>query len=329
MRRLLSVCLLMLVFSLGFVCAEVHLAIEPRLGMMVGTVGEYVLLHERGGGHRKYSQLDWEERFLPTVGVAASGTFGRLSVEASVDRTVSPSFPWFRSVASGTMRDSDWLVAGTKTHYSKSENDVSLNVQAGLVVSYEFAPTDFLRFVPFAEISYSYKSFEARNGYGWYGDKVPGGPVAWDDPRATFYPVGSLCGVDYTCHQLSLFTGLNVRFRCSERVSVQVGIAVLPYGYVYAEDIHYSNLKGTDGTYYVDIVHSFLSRCKGSLAVAFRVNRLVELGATVTGLVGGMDSGDTYIKAGTGGSYTKSASTRGGFSIREATVRLSAKVFVF
>ncbi|MDE6705317.1 MAG: hypothetical protein K2J81_05370 [Treponemataceae bacterium] len=313
---LLSLCLCRII-------ADDYVAIEPRIGVMGGTVGEYLFMQKSDGHWNKNSYLEWEEVLLPTIGVAATGVFGSISVSAYVDGVVSPRF---RGIRSGNMYDSDWKIEGIKTNYSISENVATSNVQTGVVLRYDFALLPFLRVAPFAEISYGYKSFEANNGYGWYGNTV-----AWDDPSAHYYPDGKsvLCGIDYHCHTLSVYAGLSFRFLCSARVSVQADAAFLPYAYVYAEDCHYTNVARTKGRYYVDIVHAFGTRCKASLSVAFRVSRFWELGITVTGLAGGVERGDTYERDTATNRLYQNKGYQGGFSVYEASARLSAKVFVF
>ncbi len=313
---------LLLSLSLGMVFADDYFAVEPRIGIMTGTVGEYLFMQKSDGHWNKNSYLEWEEVALPTVGVAVTGALGSFSVSAYVDGMVS-----FRlaGISSGRMYDSDWKVEGIKTNYSISENTATSNIQTGVIVRYDFALLPFLRVAPFAEFSYGYKSFEANNGYGWYGDTV-----AWDDPSAHYYPDGKsvLCGIDYRCHLFSVYAGLSFRFLCSARVSVQADAAFLLYAYVYAEDCHYTNVKRTEGAYYVDIVHAFGTRCKASLSVAFRVNRSLELGITATGLVGGVERGDTYGRDPAKNKLYQNKGYQGGFSLYEASARLSAKVFL-
>lgn len=321
MRRPLLLALL-LSLPLGCLFADDYFAIEPRIGIMGGTVGEYLFMQKSDGHWNKNSYLEWEEKVLPTVGVAVTGAVGRFSVSAYVDGMISLRLQGIRS---GNMYDSDWKIEGIKTNYSISENVATCNVQTGLVLRYDFALLPFLRVAPFAELSYGYKSFEANNGYGWYGN-----PVAWDDPSAHYYPDGKLvlCGIDYQCHLFSVYAGLSFRFLCSARVSVQADAAFLPYAYVYAEDCHYTNVARTQGRYYVDIVHAFGTRCKASLSVSFRVNQSLELGMTATGVVGGVERGDTYERDPATNKLYKNTGYAGGFSLYEASARLSAKVFL-
>ncbi|MDE7139507.1 MAG: hypothetical protein K2O09_01905, partial [Treponemataceae bacterium] len=80
---LLSLCLCRIV-------ADDYVAIEPRIGIMGGTVGEYLFMQKSDGHWNKNSYLEWEEVLLPTLGVAVTGMFGSISVSAYVYGVVSP-----------------------------------------------------------------------------------------------------------------------------------------------------------------------------------------------------------------------------------------------
>ena len=300
---------------------NLSLAVEPRLGVTYGAVGEYLYMQKSDGTWKKNSYLEWEEKTLVTAGLGIFGGYKGVSLKVYGDI----AFP----LRCGDMYDSDWKLDArpdVKTNYSVHENTATLNVTTGVVLSYDVTPAERVIISPAAEASYAYKSFEARNGYGWYGDTV-----AWDDPAAHYYPDGKyiLGAIDYQCHLFQVFAGLQATFLLTERLSLQAGAFVLPYAYTYVEDCHYTNKKRTEGRYYVDIVHTHFTRYKGFVSCAYQLNQWLALGITVTGLAGDTEKGSLYDEAPDTKKIYRSKGYQSGFSLSALSVSLSANIRIF
>ena len=79
-----------------------------------------------------------------------------------------------------------------KFNYSINENylDKGFSVKTGFAYSFDFS---VFSFKPLIQFSYSFISFNAKNGYGWYGGSAhssDGNVHSWDSPYAHYYPHG-------------------------------------------------------------------------------------------------------------------------------------------
>lgn len=302
-----------------------HLEVEPRIGMTYGSLGEYLYMKKSDGSWKKNSFLEWEEKPLWTYGLEISGSFRAFRASAYVDAALP--------LRSGSMMDSDWKLddkPDIKTNYSIHENTSTMNIRTGLSLACDFSPLDWLTISPLAQAEYAYRSFEARNGEGWYGDTV-----AWDDPSATHYP-GTyngvryiLAGLDYQFQTLQIFAGLQFIFMPLNRLRAGLGVFVSPYSYSFAEDRHYTNKAHTTGNYYVFKSHSNFTRYKAEVFARWRLKHFLELGLSVQGLVSGIERAEIYDEDPETGKIYRNTSLEGGLSLAEVIVRLSAKVLIF
>ncbi len=329
MKRLLPLLLLMLFAPLT---AQIvshntgwHLSLEPRIGMTYGALGEYLYMAKSDGSWKKNSYLEWEEKPLWTLGMGISGGYKGFHAQTYFDAALP--------LRSGNMMDSDWKLDASpdvKTNYSIHENTSAANIRTGLTIAYDFLPLEWLVISPMAEGTYIYRSFEARNGEGWYGDTV-----SWDDPSAKHYP-GTYNGtkyilgaIDYRHHTFQLFTGLQFTFLLGKKLCFGLGLFVSPYAYVYAEDRHYTNKARTTGRYYVYKAHSHFSRYKASLFARYQVTSVLEVGLSLDAMASDIERADMYDEDPETEKIYKTPGYEGGFSLAEFSVKLSAKVHIF
>ena len=302
-----------------------HLEVEPRIGMTYGSLGEYLYMKKSDGSWKKNSFLEWEEKPLWTYGLEISGSCRAFRASACVDAALP--------LRSGSMMDSDWKLddrPDIKTNYSIHENTSTMNIRTGLSLACDFSPLDWLTISPLAQAEYAYRSFEARNGEGWYGDTV-----AWDDPSATHYP-GTyngvryiLAGLDYQFQTLQIFAGLQFTFMPLSRLRAGLGVFVSPYSYSFAEDRHYTNKARTTGRYYVYKAHSHFSRYKASLFARYQVTSVLEVGLALDAMASDIERAGMYDEDPETEKIYKTPGYEGGFSLAEFSIKLSAKVHIF
>ena len=301
------------------------LSAEPRLGMVYGSLGEYLYMEKSDGTWKKNSYLEWEEKPLCMVGIGINGGYRNFHLQTCIDAALP--------LHCGSMMDSDWKLAASpdvKTNYSIHENTAATNIRTGLSLSCDFSPHSHLIISPVAEVNYIYRSFEARNGEGWYGDTV-----SWDDPSAKHYP-GTYDGkkyilgaIDYRHHTFQLFTGLQFTFLIRKNVCAGLGLFVSPYSYVFAEDRHYSNKARTTGRYYVYKSHSHFTRYKAQIFARSRLTRFLEVGLTADAITSDIENADMYDEDPTTEKIYRTNGYKGGFSLSEISVKVSVKVHIF
>ncbi|MBQ6780321.1 MAG: omptin family outer membrane protease [Treponema sp.] len=335
MKKIFFLFLLSLTFPLFPIAAQIfctksgnwHLSVEPRVGMTWGHLGEYWYQEKSTGGYKKNSYLEWKEEPLWTYGVGIDGGYHRFNMRLYFDAGI-PS-------ECGKMYDSDWKSNDQSLKTTLSEHDLTTteNIQTGISLGFDFLPKSMIQIAPVANVEYSFKNFKAENGSGWHGERgysSTGTDVAWNDPAAKYYR--RVCDIEYYRHSLYIFAGFRILLRPTERLNIAIAAFVSPYTYAYARDIHYSYDNETKtqfkGAYYVYIQNSYFDRFKGYISVCYALNSTVELGLTVSGLVGDVVKSDLYDSDEKERLYIRT-NFKGGLSIYEASVKLSAKVHIF
>ena len=120
------------------------------------------------------SLLEWEQK--PSYIFGVEGIFNLNKFVFSLD--FSAKLP----VRSGSMMDSDYWTDGMKFNYSINENylDKGFAAKTGFAYNFDFS---VFSFKPLIQFSYSFISFNAKNGYGWYGGSAhssDGNVHSWD-----------------------------------------------------------------------------------------------------------------------------------------------------
>ena len=195
-------------------------------------------------------------------------------------------------VKSGYMYDSDFdSFSDLKFCYSISELNAKNNIHTSLDLSYNFLLSEKFSFEPHAAIHYYYDSFEARNGYGWYGMETQSHPlISWDDPRATFYESGKLNGVDFTRHSLLIFTGMAFNYNI-KTFSSSIGFQASPYSYFYTLDHH---LSKSGGYSFKQIQESSFKQFLLSINCSLQINKYVIPSISLSHHIGDISRGLLY-----------------------------------
>ena len=303
---------------------DFSLSVEPVFGMKWGRLDEYVYAKDSNGDHQKQSELNWPIKNMISVGGNIYGGYKKLNGVFHFSTLIPGN--------SGKMSDSDWMdLTDLKTTYSKSENSIEKAIDFSVLLKYDFRPITCIKIAPSFEFEYKTISFEANNGYGWYGHKVSP-HVAWDNPKAVYYDSGSLCGIDYKREVTQIFIGYYLEYQPIEKLRLFETFSICPYAYTVSYDTHYSNMKKTSGTNYADEVKFYFSRLKGSAGCYYALNSIVEFGLTLSVFYSVEKTGTNYQKSLSQKSYTNMTEAKGvegGAGAFEFDAALSCKINIF
>ncbi len=153
-----------------------------------------------------------------------------------------------------------------------------------------------------------YSSYEARNGYGWYGTEEwskTGELVPWNDENAHYFPDGKykLAGIDFFRYTLMFEIGFitNLNFK---RINISTGFQISPFSYVYSIDHH---LGKSNDFKYEEIQYPIFKYFDANIQVAYKINKLLKLHLRYSLTVGLKTKGKSY-KNMTSKSYQDSGS---------------------
>ena len=240
----------------------------PSIGSTYGVMNEYVFDFSTGKDI-KLSELNWDVIPICFVGLGAN-------VSYSIFDFSFYAMNYFGS-ASASMRDSDWQNfsdRNMKTNYSISENSINKAFAFGTDFKVSAIKNRFVDFKGMLSLEYTFFDFSARNGYGWYGDRVHTKltmDVAWNDPRAMFYGVGKLSGIDYQRSHFFTWTGLEFCFSPIRFVSLCASFSVSAFSFVSSLDTHYGKAS------YYDRSLSFFSGIKQDYCVFLNFSSNVKV----------------------------------------------------
>ena len=215
-------------------------------GVRHGAAIEQLLEKDSDGIFKRKSELLWEFDSCYYLGGTADVCWNVLHATAYA--------AGFLPKQSGNMYDSDWMnLDSVKNDYSISENAIGRgSFFTGGHIGAEFPLLRWLRIEPHIALEYEYFYFNARNGYGWYGDwrySATKKDVPWNSPYAQAIPAGRLYGIDYDRETLFTWTGLSLHFLPLH--ALETGISVLAAPFVYFDSIdHHHDRDG--GHFYYD-----------------------------------------------------------------------------
>ena len=301
------------------------LSVEPIFGMKWGQVDEYVYEKDSEGIYQKESELNWHIKNMFKVGGQIDGGFKKLKGKIHFSALIPGEC--------GIMEDSDWMdLNDVKTTYSKSENKITQAFDFSIELRYEFQPIKKIKIAPVLGFEYKTISFEARNGYGWYGNVVSP-HVSWDDPNAVYYSKGSLCGIDYHRDVKQFLLGYYFEFKPIEKIRMYESFFVCPYAYTASYDTHYRNSEETIGTDYADEVYFFFKRFKYLTGCYYVFNKHWEIGFHISAFYAIGTTGTNYQKAftskGNRSGYKEQSGVKGGAGTWDIDASLSCRFTIF
>lgn len=238
--------------------------ISPYAGFSYNNLEEFFFSDIRTS--EKISLLKWDATPLWSLGLNFSASYKKIILDVDFEY----SLPFH----CGTMYDSDWDVFnGLKVIYSESEIHNKNTLATTLSFSYKLFEGTVFSLLPLINIDYRYFSFEARNGFGWYGTETKThGEVAWNDPLAKYYAPGQLNGLDFSKHSFELFTGVTIHSKI-KKFNINCSALLSPFSYFYTMDIHLSKISNH---HFEQIQYCQFQRFKINADLIYHINKSIS-----------------------------------------------------
>lgn len=237
--------------ELGF-----HFSASPLYFYETGILDEFVFHKDSQEQKFKLSELNWT---LNNHEIGLSAALGWKWI--GIDTSFSFGVPY----DSIKMIDSDWQHATNhdmKTNLSINESYLneakffSIGIYGDFPVTPESIKNFFcVNLIPSFKYDYNYYYFSGGNGEGWYGDSSHTGypeTIAFDDPLATYYPKGSLWGIDYKRETHNVYFGVGAYFQFLKRLYAAFDYKLSCYTLVNSVDTHFTNSERSSGSDYND-----------------------------------------------------------------------------
>ena len=276
-------------------------------GVRLGNYNEIVWYNRSTGGRYKLSELNWDLKPAWYIGADFLMGYGRLELNMFSK--------FFFPGKSGTLKDSDWqndykFVNGdtsTKTNYS--ESDCRLDSTGAGFAGYDLElqaavklyPARFLTLRPLLSFNAQFMNFNCRNGTAWYGDTTT--PYSsYDSSNARVIDLDGRDLIDYSVHNLFVWTGLRADFIPYKGITVSLSSEVALLWYFKDSD-HHKIREGDSGTYFEETaVSSFYAfRQKVDFEIAF--TKIFALGADFAFVFTGESIGSSTTKTGSRVTY--------------------------
>ena len=254
--------------------ANANVSFTQFCGFRKCARNEYVLERNSLGDLKKFSQLKWELNPAFYTGIASTLSFD-FGKKNRNQIGMQPFFAWFGSFPSGKMYDSDWIdLNDVKNIYSISENFIDTGLFAGLNLFWKYSPLKIFAFSIEAKFQYDYIHFEAKNGYGWYGDaehSSTGTNVSYDSSAAKFMPSGKLFGIAYKKRLYSTWISAQAIFFPFNYATLKLGAGISPFAHFSSIDKHYNN---NGGNFYRDVANALF--CQGSFFTSIDIHNSLK-----------------------------------------------------
>ncbi|MGP1458388.1 MAG: omptin family outer membrane protease [Treponema sp.] len=291
MKRKLFFALLFFLCSAAF-CKknDFLLSIEPFFGSRNGNVVE-LLLEGKDGAYKKKSELVWSH--ANSLYAGAKVDFGWKWLYADAFAAA------FIPNASGKMFDSDWMdLNGVKNDFSISDNFINLSsFFAGGALGLSVPLLSRLEVTPQFSFEYEYLLFNAKDGYGWYGDAAhskTGKNVPWNSIDAAYIQKGGLFGISYDRRTCFTWLGLSLTFFASPELELSASAFVSPFIFIESLDHHENRAAGA---FYYDRMYDFFSAGKIDFGMGFHINRMFGIKTLVTITYVHQIDGETFSNA--------------------------------
>ncbi len=206
---------------------NIYLKTEVGIGVLQGTVGEYVY-----SNNRKLSQLNWNINSLWYTNVLLALQYQQFYAGVQVQNGFTARV--------GTIDDSDWADQnnpGVKTHYSEHDNYLERYCSYNANIGFESAITDNTYLKPHIGLLYRSIKMSARDGYLEY---PPG------SPKVPVYGVGIIYEQLYYIPYVALSSEINI----TEKLGIIAGLSFSLFAYAQDIDNHVKRNPGDDIDFY-------------------------------------------------------------------------------
>ena len=317
-------------FAYSFSLRDFHFDAAPVYSVSSGLITELVLDTDDNGEAYTLSELLWHFDNVQCFGFDVSAGWKFLNLR------IKGNFPVYS--VPNVMYDSDWQNPSDrsmKTNYSISENTLLFDDELSFTGEiqtfskttgngFSFAVTGLLG------LDYDYCKFEARNGYGWYGDAAtlaeclekqryriknpdevtPGDILSYDDKNAAVYEKGELLGIDYTREYYTVFLGVELKAAYKKNFFFKSSASFAPYTNIISLDLHYAP-PGELDSYFYDVMQGYMSAIKLSAEAEYRFSFGLGLGMSYSYRNQTKIEGDSYTAHSTDELFYQQSSNSG------------------
>lgn len=262
---------------------KIDIIIKPSFEISLSDNGEYIF---NTSGKRLVSYLEWKTEPLFKVGIEAEISYKFLYFN------IGGVFGVPREC--GQMFDSDWISSGIKTTYSIHVNDCKSSFDFFSAIGCKI-PIKRFEVIPQFLFNYSYDSFYAHNGYGWYGGEdysKNGENVPWDSEYAR--KASKLYPIDLIRDSLNTFLGVTVSYTPFQNFSISAGTLFSFYTYVHSYDYHHADPQSLNDFSMTENQQAFFRRFKETLSVYYIYNDRFVFELSGSYLFGGIIQGELY-----------------------------------
>lgn len=208
---------------------KIHLRLLS--GFFYGTISEHVFFYDR-----PISRLDWEENFVPYLGLAGDFVYRRLNLSAV--------FTGALPVSSGVMEDFDFLLpnSGAVSHYSRHNAKINRHFSLSFDAGINFKLHRSFTLTPGLGFLYINRKWSARDGYKQYTYPLP-----WtgDEPKTEVQ--GKV--IDYEQNIWALYAGLNALYKINTLIQIGGDFRITPFLFARTLDNHL-----VTGVAYLDMI---------------------------------------------------------------------------
>ena len=244
--------------------------ITPQIGLMNGTVREYVIDPECTNTGNKESQLDWDIKNIPVISADADFWFFKYFYANLNFRSGFPK-------ASGVMQDYDWLNSITTgwlkddptelTNYSISDNQLDSYYSFGLKLGGSINLPLRIKILPFISFEYDYLSMSSYGGYALYKQDN------WNVKYFVDSDGNAIKVISYQQEYNAFILGLKVQSEAIPRTYISAEYMISPYtSDITALDIHAIRFIG-----FLDKMPKSMMM-KASAEIMYKINQLHRVG---------------------------------------------------
>lgn len=262
---------------------KVNFELNPYTAITLGKFGEYLYVLD----YKPYiiSYLDWQTLPLFKTGLSFNTKLNDLKLLADFNYTLP-----FRC---GHMYDNDYT-PDFKMCYNIFDNYSLLGLEGSLGFEIALKQKNNFTISPKMIFTYSYNSFQAKNGHGWYGSRSKsstGKNEPWDSEYAHY--AARVNDIFYYQKIFYIFTGCSFDWQ-KDRHNFKLTTLISPVSIIKTVDYHSDETQHTRDFCLGATQNAFFTRYKINADYNFQLKNNLFLSAGLTSLFGPKIQGQLY-----------------------------------